>query len=140
MKSCGAGLPLVALLGLSACALAPPAETETQPTPLSAVDTSWKLGKGFDLNEAKALIEFCTALDYGLDVPPDPPYAAVAEPANAAGWEEIYPYHETLPANRAPRLSAPTATPGSFIKKQVQTSMWSRSAEPSTPKAASRPI
>jgi len=107
MKSCGAGLPLVALLGLSACALAPPAETETQPTPLSAVDTSWKLGKGFDLNEAKALIEFCTALDYGLDVPPDPPYAAVAEPANAAGWEEIYPYHETLPANQAPRSIGP---------------------------------
>ena len=107
MKSCGAGLPLVALLGLSACALAPPAETETQPTPLSAVDTSWKLGKGFDLNEAKALIEFCTALDYGLDVPPDPPYAAVAEPANAAGWEEIYPYHEMLPANRAPPAIGP---------------------------------
>jgi hypothetical protein len=40
--------------------------------PLSAVDTSWKVGKGFNLAEAKALIEFCTALDYGVDVPPDP--------------------------------------------------------------------
>ena len=130
MKTYGIQLSLVASLALSACALAPPAGTGTQPMPLSAVDTSWKVGKGFDLNEAKALIEFCTALDYGVDVPPDPSYAEVAEPANAAGWEEIYPYHETLPANRAPRLSAPTATPGSFIKKQVQTSMWSRSAEP----------
>src|SRR6516165_5959109 len=107
MKSCGAGLPLVALLGLSACALAPPAETETQPMPLSAVDTSWKIDKGFDLNEAKALIEFCTALDYGLDVPPDPSYADVAEPANAVGWQEVYPHPETLPANQAPPAIRP---------------------------------
>jgi hypothetical protein len=42
--------------------------------PLSAADTSWKVGKGFNLAEAKALIEFCTALDYRVDVRPDPPF------------------------------------------------------------------
>ena len=117
MKTYGAGLPLAALLALSACALAPPAGTETQPMPLSPVDTSWKVGKGFDLNEAKALIEFCTALDYGVDVPPDPSYAEVAEPANAAGWEEIYPYHETLPANLAPRAIGPYGNAWKLYRK-----------------------
>jgi hypothetical protein len=107
MKNFSVALSLVAGLTLCACVLAPPMTTETQPMPLPAVDTSWKIGKGFDLNEAKALIEFCTALDYGLDVPPDPPYAAVAEPTNAAGWEETYPYHETLPANQPPQAIGP---------------------------------
>jgi Lipase (class 3) len=117
MKICGVGLSLVASLALSGCALAPPIEIETRPMPLSAVDTSWKLGKGFDLNEAKALIEFCTALDYGVDLPPDPPYAAVAEPANAAGWEEIYPYHETLPANQPPRAIGPYGNAWKLYRK-----------------------
>jgi hypothetical protein len=81
------------------------------------VDTSWKVGKGFDLNEAKALIEFCTALDYGVDVPPDPPYTAVAEPANAAGWEEIYPYYESLPANQAPRSIGPYGNAWKLYRK-----------------------
>jgi hypothetical protein len=107
METYGVGLSLVACLALSACVIASPMTSETQPVPMSAVDTSWKVGKGFNLNEAKALIEFCTALDYGVDVPPDPPYAAVARPANAAGWEEIYPYHETLPANLAPQAIGP---------------------------------
>jgi hypothetical protein len=107
MKTLGVWLSPAVCLALCACVLASPTTTEPQPIPMSAVDTSWKVGKGFDLNEAKALIEFCTALDYGVDVPPDPPYAAVAKPANAAGWEEIYPYHETLPANQPPRAIGP---------------------------------
>jgi hypothetical protein len=81
------------------------------------VDTSWKVGKGFDLNEAKALIEFCTALDYGLDVPPDPSYGEVAEPANAAGWEEIYPNPETLPANLAPPSIGPYGNAWKLYRK-----------------------
>jgi Lipase (class 3) len=85
--------------------------------PLSAVDTSWKVGKGFDLAEAKALIEFCTALDYGVDVPPDPPYSAVAKPANAAGWEEIYPYHEILPENRMPQAIGPYGNAWKLYRK-----------------------
>lgn len=84
---------------------------------MSAVDTSWEVGKGFSLNEAKALIEFCTALDYGVDVPPDPPYAAVARPANAVGWEEIYPYHETLPANQAPQAIGPYGNAWKLYRK-----------------------
>jgi hypothetical protein len=117
MQTYGVKRPLVALLALSACALTPPAGTETQPMPLSAADTSWKVGKGFALNEAKALIEFCTALDYGVDVPPDPPYAEVAEPANAAGWEETYPDHETLPANQAPRPIGPYGNAWKLYRK-----------------------
>jgi hypothetical protein len=100
MKTYGIALALVAGLALSACVIAPTKTTQTQPMPKSAMDTSWKLDKGFNLDEAKALIEFCTALDYGVDAPPD--YAAVAEPANAAGWEEIYPLREKLPANGVP--------------------------------------
>ena len=84
---------------------------------MSAVDTSWKVGKGFNLDEAKALIEVCTALDYGVDVPPDPSYAAVAEPANAAGWEEIYPHHETLPANQTPQPIGPYGNAWKLYRK-----------------------
>ena len=105
MNTCGIALALVAGLALSACVIAPTKTTETQPMPKSAIDTSWKLDKGFNLDEAKALIEFCTALDYGVDVPPD--YAGVAEPANAAGWEEIYPLREKLPANGVPQAIGP---------------------------------
>jgi Lipase (class 3) len=117
MKTCSVGLSLVSGLALCGCVLAPPMSTETQPMPLPAVDTSWKIGKGFDLDEAKALIEFCTALDYGVDLPPDPPYAAVAEPANAAGWEEIYPYRETLPANQAPQAIGPYGNAWKLYRK-----------------------
>ena len=85
--------------------------------PLSAVDTSWKVGKGFNLDEAKALIEFCTALDYGVDIPPDPPYAAVAKPVNAADWEEIYPYLETLPANGVPPAIGPYGNAWKLYRK-----------------------
>jgi hypothetical protein len=46
MKTYGVELSLIASLALSACALAPPAGTETQPMLLSPVDTSWKVGKG----------------------------------------------------------------------------------------------
>jgi hypothetical protein len=75
--------------------------------PLSAVDTSWQTSKGFDLAEAKALIEFCTALDYGADLPPD--YAGAAKPQNAAGWEEVYPVRERLPSNAVPTPIGPYA-------------------------------
>jgi Lipase (class 3) len=117
MKTYGVQRSLVACVALSACVIAPPMTTETQPIPMSAVDTSWKVGKGFNLNEAKALIEFCTALDYGVDVPPDPAYAAVAKPTNAAGWEEIYPYHETLPANQAPQAIGPYGNAWKLYRK-----------------------
>jgi hypothetical protein len=115
IKICGVGLTLVVCLGLCACVLAPPSSIE--PQPMLTVDTSWKVGKGFDLNEAKPLIEFCTALDYGVDVPPDPPYTAVAEPANAAGWEEIYSYHESLPVNQAPRSIGPYGNAWKLYRK-----------------------
>ena len=117
MKTCEIGLAVATCFGLSACVTAPPTRTETQPMPLSAVDTSWRVGKGFDLAEAKALIEFCTALDYGVDVPPDPPYSDVAKPANAAGWEEIYPYHETLSENQVPPAIGPYGNAWKLYRK-----------------------
>lgn len=104
MRRYGVWLALIGCLDLSACMMAPPRPTRSQPMPLSAVDTSWQ-GKGFDLVEAKALIEFCTALDYGADKPPD--YANVAKPENAAGWEEVYPTSEILPANAIPTAIGP---------------------------------
>lgn len=73
--------------------------------PLQAVGTSWHTGKGLDLAEAKALIECCTALDYGPDKPPD--YANVTKPGNAVGWEAIYSTHEILPANAIPTAIGP---------------------------------
>ena len=98
---------LIAWFALSGCVVAPPSPEEPRPMPLGAVDTSWQKNKGFDLAEAKALIEFCTALDYGGDVPPS--YATVAKPQNAAGWEEVYPVRETLPNNAVPTAIGPYA-------------------------------
>jgi hypothetical protein len=87
---------------ISACAIVPPASIETRP--MTAIDTSWKTGGGFDLAEAKALIEFCTALDYGNGQYGSPTYhdKGIAKPSNAAGWQEVYPQKETLPANSDP--------------------------------------
>ena len=53
MKTCGIALALVAGLAVSACVIAPTRMTETQPMPKSAVDTSWKLDKSFNLDEAR---------------------------------------------------------------------------------------
>jgi hypothetical protein len=107
MKQYSTLIALIACLGFSGCVTAPVPSTEPQPMPLSAVDTSWRTGKGFDLAEAKALIEICTALDYGGDVPSD--YPSVAKPQNAAGWEEVYPVRESLPNNAAPPPIGPYA-------------------------------
>jgi hypothetical protein len=107
MNRFGILIGIIAYLCLSGCVTAPPQSTEPQSMPLSATDTSWQMGKGFNLSEAKALIEICTALDYGADVPPD--YAAVAKPQNAAGWEEIYPVQERLPGNALPTPIGPYA-------------------------------
>ena len=101
MNTCGFGLALLLCCALSACVSIPPLSESTEP--MSTVDTSWKKGKGFNLGEAKALIEFCTALDYGQKE-----YVGnIPKPANAAGWEEVYPYHETLPANMDPNAIGP---------------------------------
>jgi hypothetical protein len=82
---------------LSACASLTTLPSETHPR--ESVDTSWPSGGGFSLAEAKALLEFCIALDYGLK---NEYVAPVPKPANAAGWEEVFPVHETLPANSVP--------------------------------------
>lgn len=68
--------------------------------PREAVDTSWRTGGQFSLAEAKAALEFCIALDYGLKNEYIPP---VPKPSNAAGWEEVFPVAETLPANSIPQ-------------------------------------
>ncbi len=88
---------VVACLALPACAgiSTPPLETY----PREAVDTSWRTGGQFNLAEAKAALEFCIALDYGLGNEYVPP---VPKPSNAAGWEEVFPVSETLPANSIP--------------------------------------
>jgi hypothetical protein len=66
----------------------PPINNSTQK--MSAADTSWKQGKGFNLDEAKALIEFCIALDYGQKE-----YIGnIPKPANTVGWKEVYPANE----------------------------------------------
>lgn len=84
---------ILLLASLSACLSVPPLSQNTQP--MLAVDTSWKQGKGFNLEEAKALVEFCIALDYG-----EKEYIGdIPRPMNASGWEEIYPFHERLPAH-----------------------------------------
>jgi hypothetical protein len=49
---------------------------------MSDVDTSRRRDKGFNLDEAKALIEFCSALDYSID-----PAPYLLKPQNATGWE-----------------------------------------------------
>jgi hypothetical protein len=88
-------------VALTACVSIPPASYS--PQPMSAVDTSWRRGKGFNLAEAKALIEFDIALDYGQQG-----YVGdVRKPVNTAGWDEVYPYHETLPANTDPTTVGP---------------------------------
>src|ERR1700743_548127 len=109
MNRSGILIVAIACLGLGGCVTASSPPGETRPMPLSAVDTSWQRGRGFDLSEAKALIEICTALDYGVDVPPDPDSAAVAKPQKAAGWEEVYPVRESLPNNALPPPIGPYA-------------------------------
>ena len=101
MKNYSFGLAFFLACALSACVSIPPISKTTEK--MTAVDTSWKHGKGFNLDEAKALIEFCIALDYGQKG-----YLGnIPKPANAAGWEEVYPYHETLPANMDPNAIGP---------------------------------
>jgi hypothetical protein len=53
--------------------------------------------------------------DYGVDVPPD--YTGVAQPANAAGWEEIYPLRERLPANDVPQAIGPYGNAWKLYRK-----------------------
>jgi Lipase (class 3) len=111
MNISGFGLALLICCALSACVSIPPISESTQR--MSAVDTSWKQDKGFNLSEAKALIEFCTALDYGQKE-----YVGnIPKPANAAGWEAVYPYHETLPANRDPNTVGPYDNAWKLYKK-----------------------
>ena len=91
------------LLALAVCATLAACAGVTVPVsgthPREAVDTSWRTGGAFNLPEALALLEFCIALDYGLN---NEYIGDVPKPANAAGWEEVFPDHETLPANSVP--------------------------------------
>ena len=91
---------LIACFAVAACVVVPPVGNETRP--MTAVDTSWQVGKGFDLDEAKTLIELCTSLDYSVGSPSyDTP--GVAQPQNVVGWEEIFPTPESiLPSNGPP--------------------------------------
>jgi lipase (class 3) len=92
--------PLVACVALAACASVTVPVSGIQPRQ-AAIDTSWRTGGEFNMPEALALLEFCIALDYGLKGEYVPP---VPMPANAAGWEEVFPDdHATLPTNRAPQ-------------------------------------
>jgi hypothetical protein len=94
-------LALFACWTLAACVSIPPTTKTTEP--MWAIDTSWKHGKGFSLDEAKALIEFCIALDYRKQ-----DYVGnVPKPANSTGWEEVYPYHEILPENNDSKMIGP---------------------------------
>lgn len=93
-------LSLVACLALAACASVTVPVSGTQPRQ-GVIDTSWRAGGEFNMTEALALLEFCIALDYGVDKEKD--YAANARPSNAAGWEEVFPTpDEVLPANSVP--------------------------------------
>jgi hypothetical protein len=93
----GLWLALVACFTLSACTsiIIPPMETYSR----EAVDTSWRTGGQFNLAEAKAVLEFCIALDYGLK---NEYVGTVPKPSNAAGWDELFPNHATLPTNGVP--------------------------------------
>ena len=115
MNTCGIALALVAGLALSACVIAPTKTTETQPMPKSAIDTSWKLDKGFNLDEAKALIEFCTALDYGVDCRLIM-QALRNQRTLPVGKKSIHFGKSSLPT-ACPKQLGPTGTPGSFIAR-----------------------
>jgi hypothetical protein len=74
---------LIACALLSGCAVVPPVGNE--PQPMTAVGTSWRVGKGFNLAEATTLIEICTSLDYsvgslGYNAP------GIAQPQNVTNW------------------------------------------------------
>lgn len=105
MKCSGLWLPVTLCLVLSSCVgTPPPATLKTQP--MSALDTSWRADSGFNLTEAKALIEICTRLDYGYGAGQNYLSPGIAEPANTVGWEEIRytppPYTAQDPPNFAP--------------------------------------
>lgn len=56
---------------------------------MSTLDTSWSTDRGFRLDEAKALIEICTRLDYGYGSGQNYLSPGIADVANTIGWEEI---------------------------------------------------
>ena len=107
---------LIACFAVAACVVVPPVGNETRP--MTAVDTSWQVGKGFDLDEAKTLIELCTSLDYSVGSPSyDAP--GVAQPQNVVGWEEIFPTPESiLPSNGPPTPIGFYKTHGGFIERK----------------------
>lgn len=117
MQTRGFWLPLLLCLVLSSCVGAPP--PATLPTQsMSTVDTSWRTNRGFRLDEAKALIEFCTQLDYGYGAYPGQNYLSpgIAEPANTVGWEEV-PYTATSDVNKDPPIFKPYDNSWKLFKK-----------------------